>query len=32
MPNIRLITGDSLEMLKGVQADSVDSIVTDPPY
>ena len=28
----RLITGDSLEVLKGLEDNSVDSVVTDPPY
>jgi site-specific DNA-methyltransferase (adenine-specific) len=29
---MRLILGDSLERLKGLEDNSVDSIVTDPPY
>jgi len=29
---MKLITGDSLEKLKGLPENSVDSIVTDPPY
>jgi len=29
---IRLIHGDALEVLSGLDADSVDAVVTDPPY
>jgi len=28
----RIIKGDCLEELKGIEENSVDSIVTDPPY
>ncbi len=28
----RLIAGDSLEVMKGLEDNSVDSVVTDPPY
>ena len=28
----QVITGDCLEVMRGMDADSVDSIVTDPPY
>jgi len=30
--NITLHCGDCLELMQGMDADSVDSIVTDPPY
>ena len=32
MNKIKLIHGDCLEKLKAMKADSIDSIVTDPPY
>jgi len=32
MEKVDLYTGDCLEVLKGFQDNSVDSIVTDPPY
>ena len=32
MPNISLLQGDCLEVLKTLEDNSVDSIVTDPPY
>lgn len=31
-PNCRLILGDSLDVLQTLDADSVDAVVTDPPY
>ena len=27
-----VITGDSLTVLRGMEADSVDMVITDPPY
>jgi len=30
--SIRVIQGDCLEVMRGLEAESVDSIVTDPPY
>ena len=32
MTDWQVITGDCLEVMRGMDADSVDSIVTDPPY
>lgn len=32
MPNIKLLNGDCLSALKGIQDNSIDLIVTDPPY
>lgn len=32
MPNINLLNGDCLSALKGIQDNSIDLIVTDPPY
>lgn len=32
MSTVNLYTGDSLEVLKGLEANSVDSVVCDPPY
>jgi len=32
MPNISLLQGDCLQVLKTLEENSVDSIVTDPPY
>ena len=32
MSNYKLICGDSLEKLKDLEDNSIDSIVTDPPY
>ena len=29
---IKLINGDCLEMMKGLESNSVDAIITDPPY
>ncbi len=29
---IELLPGDCLQILRGLPADSVDSVVTDPPY
>ena len=29
---VDLRTGDSLELLKDIDANSIDSVVTDPPY
>jgi DNA modification methylase len=31
-PTVRLIHGDCLEVLKTLGADSVDAVITDPPY
>ena len=31
-PDIELICGDCLEVMRGMDSDSVDSIITDPPY
>jgi len=28
----RIIVGDALEVLRGMEADSVDAVITDPPY
>ena len=32
MTDYNIITGDSLDVLKTLDADSIDSCVTDPPY
>ena len=32
MSNFKIIAGDSRELIKNIQSDSIDSIVTDPPY
>ena len=32
MVDIKLIQGDCLEVLKTLEAGSVDAVVTDPPY
>ncbi len=32
MSNYELILGDCLEVMRGMEAGSVDCIVTDPPY
>ncbi len=32
MNNIRMITGDALEKLKGIDSKSVDLVIADPPY
>lgn len=32
MSSVHLITGDNMESLKWLAADSIDAIVTDPPY
>lgn len=32
MENVTLFFGDCLEKLKELEPDSIDSIVTDPPY
>jgi site-specific DNA-methyltransferase (adenine-specific) len=32
MENINLMLGDNIESLKKLTSNSVDSIVTDPPY
>ena len=32
MSDVRLLLGDSLELLKGLDTHSVDAVVTDPPY
>src|SRR3990167_1434592 len=31
MTNVRLLTGDCVEVMRGMDAESVDAIVTDPP-
>lgn len=31
-PDIRLINGDCLEVLESLEADSIDTCITDPPY
>lgn len=30
--NVRILTGDCLELMRGMDAASVDAVVTDPPY
>ena len=32
MVDIQLLHGDCLEVMRGMEADSVDTIITDPPY
>ena len=32
MTDWKVITGDCLEVMRGMDADSVDTIITDPPY
>ena len=32
MENIKLLLGDSLELLDGIENDSVDLVFTSPPY
>jgi DNA modification methylase len=31
-PTVRLIFGDCLEVMRGMEAGSIDAVVTDPPY
>ncbi len=31
-PSVRVIHGDCLTVMRGMEADSVDAVVTDPPY
>ena len=32
MPDVKLIHGDCLEVMRGMEDNSVDAVVTDPPY
>ena len=32
MPDVKLIHGDCLEILRGMDDNSVDAVITDPPY
>ena len=32
MQNIKLINGDSLQIIKSIQNNTIDAIITDPPY
>lgn len=32
MPRIELMQGDCLEVMKTLEPESVDAVITDPPY